>query len=118
MEAKEARGICGGCADSGGAATRATVSFVIACSFFDWLLRGKIMFVGGSMCTEYRDRLCKLYCFQTVANWFGGEREKKYPRPRVEHFAVSNVQLAGSKVGRVPAVQRPRLLPSVAMATR
>ena len=47
------------------------VSFAIALSFFcDWLLRGKIMFVGGSICTENSVRFYKLYCFQTVTNWF------------------------------------------------
>ena len=69
------------------------------------------MFVDGSMCTENRVRLCKLYYFQTVANWLGVSG-KEYLRPRVEHFAVSNlsnVELAGSKVGRVSAVQRPQL---------
>ena len=87
------------------------VSFVIAFSSCDWLFRGKIMFVDGSMCTENRVRLCKLYCFQAVANQFGVSG-KKYLRPRAKHFTVSNVsnvELAGSKVGRVSPVQRPRL---------
>ena len=54
-----------------GALKRAMVSFVIAFSFCDWLLSGKIMSVGGSMCIENRVRLCELSCFQMTTNWFG-----------------------------------------------
>ena len=95
-----------------GAVKWATVSFVITFSFSvtGFCAVKSCLSVGLS---ELRIEPDSVSCIFFKRSQIGSmEWETKYLRPRVEHFAISdvgNVELAGSKVGRVPVVTRPRL---------